>query len=142
MVARWIALVVFLATISIVGIFVSAVVRPPASNSGANGLVPSPSQLAGRAGSWLVSAEIAVGPADTMAIALSVVDAEGRPAAAQPTAVLRMVDMAAGVQLVPLAYDAPGRWRGSGRLFMSGRWSLQVDVDNASVSLPFDVTSP
>jgi hypothetical protein len=42
------------------------------------------------------------------------------------------------VDLVP---DAPGRWRGSGRLSMAGRWQLELDVEGGRIMVPF-VSAP
>jgi hypothetical protein len=137
-------LAILLATIGFVGIFVRAVLNAPApgaaDSSPAAETAPGQKRLVGRAGPWLVTAEIAVGPADAVAVSVSVADREGRPAtpAAPPTASLQMVDMRMGTQPVALARDASGRWRGSASLAMAGRWSLRVDVDGGRLDVPFE----
>lgn len=145
MIARWVAVAILLVTVALVGIFAAAVLRPPTATSTGNGRIADAAsgaiRLAGRAGAWTVTAELTQGPASSVAIIVSVADTDGRGAAAsaRPMAVLQMIDMAMGPQPVLLAQDAPGRWRGSGRLAMGGRWSLQIDLDGARVSLPFEV---
>jgi hypothetical protein len=147
-VARWIALAVMLVTIAVIGIFVGAVLRPPATvTSNNNGRVETSAsgakRLTGRAGNWTVTAEITEGSADAVAIVVLVTDGEGRAVipSDRPTAVLRMVEMEMGAQPVSLSEEAPGLWRGSGHLSMGGRWSLQINIGRNSVSLPFDTKS-
>ena len=87
----------------------------------------------------MVTAEVAPVGAGTVAITVSIADAEGHAAglAARPTAALRMVDMAMGTQAVELVPDVSGRWRGSGRLSMAGRWQLDLDVEGGRIAVPF-----
>lgn len=146
--SRWIALALGLATLVIVGIFLGAVLWPPAAPRlapavGADGSAARVARAVGQAGRWTVTAEVAPAGANAVAIAVSIADAEGRAAgpAVRPTAVLRMVDMAMGTEVVDLVPDTPGRWRGSGRLSMTGRWQLELDVEGGRIMLPF-VSAP
>jgi hypothetical protein len=148
MIGRWFALAMMLVTIAFVGIFVGAVLWPPKTvtstdRSRGDGSAPDAKRLTGRAGAWTVTAEITQGPAGSVAIIVSAADSEARRAAApvRPTAVLRMIGMESDAQPVLLVQDTSGRWRGSGRLAMDGRWSLQVSIDGANVSLPFEAAS-
>ena len=148
MAARWIALAVGLVTLVIVGIFVGAVIWPPAPPrlAPAVGIDTSATHVAravGQAGQWTVTAEVAPAGANVVAIVVSIADAEGRAAgrSVRPTAVLRMTDMAMGTQVLNLLPEEPGRWRGSGRLSMSGRWQLELDVEGGRIMLPF-VSAP
>jgi len=147
MAARWAALAIALVVLLIVGIFLTAVLRPPAlvatgTEGGAGVSVAGKKRISSQIGSWTLTAEVALNSTSTVAVAISITDNGGRPAtpSAQPTAVLRMVDMAMGVEPVVLVQDGPGIWRGSGRLSMAGRWTLQVDVDGKSIYLPFETT--
>lgn len=145
---RWIALALGLATLVIVGIFVGAVLWPPAAPrlSPAVGVDSSAARVtraSGQAGRWTVTAEVAPAGADAVAVAVSIADAEGRAAgpSTRPTAVLRMIEMASGTEVVDLVPDTPGRWRGSGRLSMTGRWQLELDVEGGRMMVPF-VSAP
>ena len=145
---RWIALALGLATLVIVGIFVGAVLRPPppprvAAAVGADTSAARASRAVVQSGRWTVTAEVAPAGANAVAIAVSIADAEGRAAgpAVRPTAVLRMVDMAMGTEVVDFVPDTPGRWRGSGRLSMKGRWQLELEVEGGRIMLPF-VSAP
>jgi hypothetical protein len=141
--ARWIALALGLVTLGIVGFFLGAVLWPPeaprsAPAAGADGSATRIARAVGQAGRWTVTAEVAPAGENAVAIGVSIADAEGRPAdpSARPTAVLRMVDMAMGTEVVNLVPDAPGRWRGSGRASMTGRWQLELDVEGGRIVLP------
>ncbi len=146
MAVRWIALAIGLASLVIVGIFLSAVVWPPAriadTDGGAAAPVSAAKRIDGSGGSWTLSAEVIPSTTGAVAVAVSVADVAGRPIAppAQPTAVLRMTGMAMGTESVPLVQDGPGSWRGSGRLTMGGRWSLRVNVGGETLDLPFETT--
>lgn len=148
MIARWVALAMMLMTVVVVGIFVGAVLWPPATVTSTTGgraedSALGPKRLTGRAGAWTVTAEITQGPGGAVAIIASIADSEkGRAApSTRPTAVLRMVGMEMGGQPLLLVQDTLGRWRGSGRLAMGGRWSLQIDIDGTRISLPFEAAS-
>lgn len=141
---RWIALALGLATLVIVGIFVGAVLWPPAaprlaSAVGANGPANGVARTVAQAGRWRVSAEVAPAGANVVAVMVSIADADARAAgpSVRPTAVLRMTDMAMGTQALSLLPEDPGRWRGSARLSMSGRWQLEVDVEGDRIMVPF-----
>lgn len=146
MAVRWIALAIGLASLVIVGIFLSAVVWPPAQVAGTNGGAAAPvfaaKRVDGSTGSWTLSAEVIPSTTGAVTVAVSVADIAGRPIAplAQPTAVLRMTGMATGTESVPLVQDGPGSWRGSGRLAMGGRWSLRVNLGGEFVDVPFETT--
>lgn len=144
MVGRWIALAVGLATLVIVGIFVGAVLWPPAaprltSAVGTDGSAEGVARTVGQAGRWMVTAEVASAGANVVAVMVSIVDADARAAGSsvRPTAVLRMTDMAMGTQVLNLLPEEPGRWRGSERLSMSGRWQLELDVEGSRIMVPF-----
>lgn len=146
--SRWVALVMGLVTVVIVGIFVGAVIWPPASPPAvpSGGVDASAARVAlavGQAGRWTVTAEVALASANAVAITVSIADAEGRAAgpSTRPTAVLRMVDMAMGTEEVEFVPDTPGRWRGSGRLSMTGRWQLDLDLEGGRIMVPF-VSAP
>lgn len=148
MVARWIALAFGLVTLVIVGIFVVAVLRPPpmiasGTNVEVEETISGAKRFTGGAGPWTVMVDLAQGPVGVVAIVMWITDADGRPAAqtTEPKIALSMVDMAMGKEAVPLVREAAGRWRGSGRLSMAGRWNLEVDIDGATLSLPFEAAS-
>lgn len=148
MAARWIALVGVFVTLVIVGVFLGAVIWPPpppdlAPVIGADGSATRVARAVGQAGRWTVTAEVAPAGADAVTIVVSIADVEGRAAgpSARPAAVLRMVDMAMGMEVVKLVADAPGRWQGSGRLSMTGRWQLELDLEGGRIILPF-VSAP
>ena len=149
MAARWIALAIGLVMLSIVGVFVAAVLRPPPmAPSAATGRIEKSesgaTRVTGRAGAWTVVVDLAQSGSGAVAIVVSIADAEGRPATptVRPTATLSMVDMAMGREPVTLAQEEAGRWRGSGQLSMAGRWSLNVEVEGERISLPFEAVSP
>jgi hypothetical protein len=144
MAARWVALALGLVMLGIVGFFVGAVVWPPAAPRpspafGGDGSEARAAHAVGQAGRWTVTAEVAPAQAGAVEIAVSIADAEGRPAdpSTRPTAVLRMGDdMAMGSEVVNLVPQAPGRWRGSGRPSMAGRWRLELEVEGGRIMLP------
>ena len=141
---RLIALALGLATLVIIGIFVGAVLWPPAAPSlepavGSDTSAVRVARAVGQAGDWTVTAEVAPAGANVVAIVVSIADANGRAAgpSVRPTGALRMTDMAMGTQMLNLLPEQPGRWRGSGRLSMSGRWQLELDVEGGRILLPF-----
>ncbi len=147
MAVRWIALAIGLASLVIVGIFLSAVLWPPpkvaeTAGSGTATPVSAAKRIDGSAGSWTLSAEVIPSTTGAVAVTVSVADVTGRPIAppSQPTAVLRMTGMATGTVTVPLVQEGSGSWRGSGRLTMGGRWSLRVNVGGEFIDLPFETT--
>ena len=147
MAVRWIALAIGLASLVIVGIFLSAVLWPPSKVAEtAGGGTATPVSAAKRidsgAGSWTLSAAVIPSTTGAVAVTVSVLDLTGRPIAppSQPTAVLRMTGMAMGTETVPLVQDEPGSWRGLGRLTMGGRWSLRVNVGGEFIDVQFETT--
>jgi hypothetical protein len=143
MAARWIALAVGLATLVIVGIFLSAVIWPPANVTEADTAPVSAAKLiTGSAGPWTLSAKVVPSNSGAVAVAVAVTDADGRPIAppAPPTALLRMTGMAMGTASVPLAQDGQGSWRGSGNLTMGGSWILRVTLGDDIIDVPFEAT--
>lgn len=148
MAGRWIALVIGLVTLSIVGVFVFAVLRPPAlvhsgTSARIGGSESGQMRLTGRAGAWAVVVDLAQN-GDDVAIVVSIADAEGRPVspAVRPTAALSMATMAMGREAVALVQEEPGRWRGSGRVSMAGRWNMTIEVEGQRILLPFEAGSP
>lgn len=144
MAARWIALAIGLASFAIIGIFLGAVLWPPAKvdTEATAAPVSGAKRITGSAGSWTLAAEVTPIASGAIAVVVSVADAAGRPIMppAQPTAILRMAGMAMGTESVPLTQDGPGSWRGSGRVTMGGRWSLRVVVDDEFIDVPFEAT--
>ncbi len=143
MAARWIALSIALVSLLIIGIFMRAVLWPPPPpmvTSGTEAAASGAKRIMRRGEVWTLTARIIPDSAGATTVSVSITDAEGRPVTPPtgPTAVLRMVDMAMGAQTVSLVQDAPGFWRGASRLSMSGRWSLEVDVEGESIHLPFE----
>lgn len=140
---RWIALAVGLATLVIVGIFIGAVLWPPAPPLspvvGADGSGTGVARAVGQAGRWTVTAEVAPAGANVVAVMVSIADADARAAgpSVRPTGVLRMTDMAMGAEVLNLLPEEPGRWRGSKRLSMSGRWQLELEVEGSRILVPF-----
>lgn len=148
MAGRWAAFAILLAMLAIVGIFLWAVIRPPAPlSSGSEGTAGPPvateKHFAGLRGAWTLAAQAIPGADQQVGVTVSAKDAQGRPLAmpGAPTAVLRMLDMAMEPQRVVLVHDGAGSWRGSTRLSMAGRWNLQVELNGESVSLPFEAGS-
>ena len=86
-----------------------------------------------------MTAELAPAGANVVAVMVSIADADARAAgpSVRPTAVLRMTDMAMDTQVLNLLPEEPGRWRGSKRLSMSGRWQLELDVEGSRILVPF-----
>lgn len=145
MAARWVAAAMLLVMFAIIGIFFWAIIRPPPppADGAAGTPVAAEKRIAGPAGPWMLAAQ-AVPRADrTIAVTVSAKDIEGRPLASPtaPTAVLRMLDMAMEDQRVALSQEAPGSWRGTGRVSMAGRWSLRVEFNGESLSLSFQAVS-
>jgi len=143
--ARWVAGTILLVMVVIIGIFLWAVIRPPAppAEAAAGAPVAAQKRIAGPAGVWVLAAQ-AVPRADrSVAVSVSARDFEGRPLAssAAPRAVLRMLDMAMEDERVVLTQDGPGSWRGIARVSMAGRWSLRVALDGESLSLAFQAVS-
>jgi hypothetical protein len=144
MARRWIALTLGLAILVIVGIFIGAVLWPPpaprlASAVGADGSTNGVARGVGQAGRGTVTAEVAPAGANVVAVMVSIADADARAAgpSVRPTALLRMTDMAMDTQALNLLPEDPGRWRGSARLSMSGRWQLELDVERSRIMVPF-----
>ena len=145
MAVRWIALAIGLASLVIVGVFLSAVMWPPARNADTDGATAAPVSAAkriGSGGSWTLSAEVIPSTTGAVAVTVSVADVAGRPLVppAQPTAALRMTGMAMGTVPVSLVQDGPGSWRGTGSLTMGGRWSLRVNLGGEFIDVPFETT--
>jgi len=145
MTARWVAMAILLVMLGIVGIFLWAVLRPPAppSEAAPGRPVTAEKQVAGPGGMWTLGAHVVPHADRSVAVTVLARDPEGRPLAstAPPTAVLRMLDMAMEDEGVILVQEAPGAWRGSARLSMAGRWSLLVEFNGASLSLSFQAVS-
>lgn len=144
MAARWIAGGMLVLTLMIVGIFLWAVIRPPAAPEALPGApVAAEKQVSGRDGAWILTAEVVPQPDRTIAIAVSARQTGGEPrlATPPPVAVLRMLDMEMEEERVALVRAAAAVWRGSARLSMAGRWALVVEVDGARLSLPFQAVS-
>lgn len=145
MAARWVAGAILLVTLSITGVFLWAIVRPPPppAEAAAGTPVAGEKRIAGPAGPWTLAVQ-AVPRADrTIVVTVSARDTEGRPLASPtpPTAVLRMLDMAMEDERVALAQDGPGSWSGAARVSMAGRWSLRVELKGESLSLSFQAVS-
>jgi hypothetical protein len=148
MAGRWAALAILLAMLAIVGIFLWAVIRPPAPvSSGSEGTAGPPvateKRFAGPGGSWTLAAQAIPAAGREVAVTVWAKDVQGRPvtAPASPTALLRMLDMAMEPERVVLVQDGAGLWRGSTRVSMAGRWNLHVELNGESVSLPFEAGS-
>lgn len=145
MAARWVAGAILLVTLSIIGVFLWAMIRPPPppAEAAAGTPVSGEKRVAGPAGPWTLAVQ-AVPRADrTIVVTVSAKDIEGRPLASPtpPTAVLRMLDMAMEDERVALVQEGPGSWRGAARVSMAGRWSLRVELDGESLSLSFQAVS-
>lgn len=145
MTARWIAAAILLVSFSIIGIFLWAVIRPPAPPSEGTAGVPVEieKRIVGPAGPWTLAARAVPRSDRSVAVTVLARDSEGRPLAssASPTATLRMLDMAMDAERVILVPETPGSWRGSTRVSMAGRWSIQVDFNGGSLSLAFRAVS-
>lgn len=143
--ARWVAPTILLVMFVIIGIFLWAVIRPPAPPAEAQAGTPvaAETRITGPAGVWVLAAQ-AVPRADrSLAVTVSARDLAGRPldSRAAPRAVLRMLDMAMEDERVVLVQERPGSWRGTGRVSMAGRWSLRVELDGESLNLAFRAMS-
>jgi hypothetical protein len=137
---RWVAFTLLLAMLAIVGIFVWAVIRPPSAPSGTEATpVAAEKRIAAQSGPWTLSAQVIPAGERTL-VTISAKDAQSRPvtSSAAPTAVLRMTDMAMEPDRVALIEDGPGSWRGSTRLSMAGRWSLEVELKGETLSVLFE----
>jgi len=146
MAARSLAFALLVVILAIVGVFLWAVIRPPAPVTpgieNAGGIpVAGEKQIDGAAGPWMLYAWAIPGADRTLAVTVSARDLAERPVAptAPPSAVLRMLDMAMGPERIVLAQESPAFWRGSTQLPMAGRWSLQVDFNGASLNVPFEI---
>lgn len=142
---RWIAGAILLVMLAVVAIFLWAVIHPPApapavTAGDAGAAVVAQKRVSGRSGSWTLAAQAVPGAGRTIAVSVSVADAEGRPLASRvaPTAVLNMLDMAMEPERVNLVQDAAGSWLGSTRLSMAGRWNLKVELNGEMLNLPFE----
>lgn len=149
MAARWAALAIAAAMLAVVGVFVWAVIKPPAppppagTESPAGPSVGSEKRIAGPAGPWMLYAWAMPGADRAVTVTVSARDLEERPVApaGSPTAVLRMLDMAMAPERVVLVQERPGFWQGSTRVSMAGRWNLQVEFNGESLSLRFEAVS-
>ena len=139
MAARWIAAVLALITLTIVGFFVVVALRPPVEPA----VLAAPQAQEGFAAQrmasqpWIVSARLTSLSAGLDAT-ISIRDEFGRPPAERrPQAELRMLDMA--MPSVPVVLDqiSPGTWRGLAQPAMPGRWSLVVTITGEELSFPF-----
>ena len=139
MAARWMALVVGLITLTIVGFFVAVALlprkQPTIAADRGQAFEPGPRRMTSRP--WTVSADIAW-PQTGMEVRLTIRDDGARAVVAlPPRAELRMFDMA--MPPVPLVLEplSPGEWRGVGLVSMPGRWSLIVTVEGEELAFPF-----
>lgn len=149
MAARWTALAIGMVILSIISIFVGAVLRPPPASPPNTGELIERSgsegkRMIARAGSWTAAVDLTQSPGGAVAVVLSITDAEGRPATftVPPTALMNMVNMAMPGEPVTLVQEEPGVWRGSGEPSMAGRWSLRIEIDGERISLPFEALPP
>ena len=140
------ALGLLLVTLAIIGVFLWAVIRPPAPVApgieNAGGIpVAGEKRIDGAAGPWMLYAWAIPGADRSVAVTVSARDLAERPVASStpPSAVLRMLDMTMAPERIVLARESPGFWRGSARLSMAGRWSLQVDFNGESLNVPFEI---
>lgn len=145
MAARWVAAAMALVMFAIIGIFLWAIIRPPPPPAeGAAGTpVALEKRVAGPAGPWTLVAEVVPRADRTIAVTVSARDPGGRPleSSTPPTAILRMLDMSMDDERVALVQEGPGSWRGVGRVSMAGRWSLRVELNGETLSLPFQAVS-
>jgi hypothetical protein len=146
MAARSIAFALLTVTLAIVGVFLWAVMRPPAPPSTGTENAGGPpvageKRIAGAAGPWTLYAWAVPGADRAVTVTVSARDLAERPIAssAPPTAVLRMLDMAMDAERIVLVQEGAGFWRGSTRLSMAGRWSLQVDFNGEALNVPFEI---
>lgn len=146
MAARSLALALLAAFLAVVAVFLWAAIRPPApvatgTESAGGAPVAGEKRIAGAAGPWTLYAWAVPGADRGVTVTVSARDLAERPVASStpPSAVLRMLDMAMGPERVVLAQESPGFWRGSTRLSMAGRWSLQVDFNGETLHVPFEI---
>lgn len=146
MAARPLALALLAVMLAIVGVFLWAVIRPPAPpGSGVEGggeiPVAGEKRINSAAGPWMLYAWAIPGADGAITVTVSARDLAERPIAssAPPTAVMRMLDMAMGAEPINLVQEKPGFWRGATRLSMSGRWNLQVDFNGETLNVPFEI---
>lgn len=149
MVARWVAVVLIVAVVALVGVIAGAAIWGRVTTpSDGSALLPDlgagTERLSGTAGPWSVAAELTRGAANELAIVIKIANAKGEPPdqVIQPAASVQMLDMAMGAQSVPLAPEQPGQWRGVTNISMNGRWTLEVVVDGERIQLPFKTTAP
>lgn len=145
MAARALALALLLVMFAIIGVFLWAVIRPPAPVApgieNAGGIpVAGEKRIEGADGPWMLYAWAIPGADRSVAVTVSARDLAERPVASStpPSAVLRMLDMTMAPEQIVLAKESPGFWRGSTQLSMAGRWNLQVDFNGASLHVPFE----
>lgn len=147
--ARWVALAFALVVFGIAGIFVVAIIRPPSKVG--SGLIErtdatgsSVGPFTGRIAGWIVTVDLSQGREGDIALVMGITDSTGYPAprTLRPAAALRMMDMAMSGIPVDLVYETDGRWRGKGRVSMSGRWGLQVVIEGAEAAFPFEAGPP
>jgi len=148
MAARSIAFALLAVTLAIVGVFLWAVIRPPAPPSTGTENAGGPpvageKRIAGAAGPWTLYAWAVPGADRAVTVTVSARDFAERPVAssAPPTAVLSMPDMAMEAERIVLVQEGAGFWRGSTRLSMAGRWSLRVDFNGQTLHVPFEIGS-
>ena len=144
--ARWVAAAILLVMFVIIGIFLWAVIRPPApvftgTENAGGPPVAREKRIAGAAGFWMLYAWAVPGADRAVTVTVSARDLAERPIAssAPPTSVLRMLDMAMEAERIVLVQEGPGFWRGSTRLSMAGRWSLRVDFNGETLNVPFEI---
>jgi len=146
MASRSIAFALLTVTLAIVGVFLWAVMRPPApvstgtENAGGTP-VAGEKRIAGAAAPWTLYAWAVPGADRAVTVTVSARDLAERPitSSAPPTAVLRMLDMAMSAERIVLVGEGPGFWRGSTRLSMAGRWNLQVKFKGEALNVPFEI---
>lgn len=143
--ARWGALAILVTTLAIVGIFLFAVIRPPAPpEEGVAGTpVAAEKRIDSPQGVWILAAHAVPRPDRTVGVTVTARDIGGAAVDARspPRAILRMLDMEMEDERVVLSEDGPGAWRGSARLSMAGRWSLEVRFNGESVRVAFQAVS-
>lgn len=140
MAARWIALALALSTFTIAGFFMAVALWPPTRPTVESDPAPTPGLTSVRMTSrpWIVSAEVASHPIGIETMVFVRDDAGRAPATLQPPhAQLRMLDMAMPPVAIDLEQQAPGVWRGMGRIPMSGRWSFVVTIEGEELAFPF-----
>jgi hypothetical protein len=145
MAVRWIALAIGFTTLAIVGIFMSAILWPPADvseNGGTGAPASTTKRIDAAQGPWSLRAQVVPRATGSIDVTISSTDVAGRPIEppARPSALLRMSGMAMGTEPVPLVQDGQGLWRGSAQPSMGGRWILRVNVGDEMIELPFEVT--